>query len=119
MLWWILISNKMTLIITISTAENIQAIIMVMVMMVKSDRSEVSRHLVCSLKMSHWAWVGGRFEEASKKATTATCDRNIEWSLREAFKYYFADFFRKGGATHANFFLRKGGYPHLALFDTF
>ena len=75
MLWWILISNKMTLIITISTAENIQAIIMVMVMMVKSDRSEVSRYLVCSLKMSHWAWVGGRFEEATKKATTTTCDR--------------------------------------------
>ena len=95
MLWWILISNKMTLIITISTAENIQAIIMVMVMMVKSDRSEVSRHLVCSLKMSHWAWVGGRFEEATKKASTTSCDRNIERSLMGAFKYYFADFFAR------------------------
>ena len=106
----------MILIITISTAENIQAIIREMVMMVKSDRSEVSRYLVCSLKMSHWAWVGGRFEEASKKATTATCDRNIERSLREAFKYYFADFFARGVPPHpCKFFLRKGGYPHPPL----
>ena len=83
MLWWILISNKMTLIITISTAENIQAIIMVMVMMVKSDRSEVSRYLVCSLKMSHWAWVGGgdlkRLQKRLPPQLVIVISRGVLW----------------------------------------